>query len=58
MVLTFGIDAFRYWDTAQRGWRVRPGDYDLVIARSATDVHDRIRVTVTPSTTGGAAGGT
>lgn len=45
--LEFGPDAFHRWDTATGGWIVEPGDYDLVIARSAVDEHTRLRVTVT-----------
>lgn len=44
--LTFGADAFRRWDTEQRGWVTDPGSYDLVIAASATDVRSVIRVEV------------
>jgi beta-glucosidase len=49
VVLTFGPEAFRRWDTTARGWVVDPGDYDLVIAASATDVRSTLRVSVTPA---------
>jgi len=48
--LHFGYDAFRRWDVDTDDWVVDPGDYDLVIAASATDVRSVLRVTVgTPS---------
>jgi len=47
VTLTFDERAFRRWDEAARGWVVDPGDYDLVIARSAGDEHARLRVTLT-----------
>jgi beta-glucosidase len=48
-VLDLGIDAFHYWDEAAGGWAVAPGEYDLVIARSASpdDEHARVRITLT-----------
>jgi beta-glucosidase len=45
--LRFGPDAFHHWDTATGGWMVDSGDYDLVIASSATAEHARLRITVT-----------
>ncbi|MBI2709166.1 MAG: beta-glucosidase [Actinobacteria bacterium] len=44
--LRFDRDAFRRWDTERCGWVVDPGDYDLVVAASATDERGRIRLTV------------
>ena len=44
--LVFGPDAFRRWDAEAGGWTVDPGDYDLVIAASATDVRSVVRVTI------------
>jgi beta-glucosidase len=44
--LRFGPDAFRRWDTDAGDWTVDPGEYDLVIAASATDIRATIRVTV------------
>lgn len=48
-VLAFGRDAFHHWDVASGAWTVAPGDYDLVIAHSASphDEHARIRITLT-----------
>jgi beta-glucosidase len=46
VTLEFGADAFHHWDTATNQWIVEPGDYDLVIAASATDEHARLRVTI------------
>ncbi len=46
LTVTFGPDAFHHWDTATNDWMVDAGDYDLVIARSATDEHRRTRVTI------------
>jgi beta-glucosidase len=45
--LHFGPDAFHHWDTATGAWRIEPGDYDLVVAASASDEHTRLRVTLT-----------
>ena len=47
MQLDFGPDAFHRWDTATNGWLVEPGEYDLVIAASATDERARLRLTIT-----------
>ena len=47
--LHFGESAFHHWDLDAGSWTVAPGDYDLVVARSASPdaEHQRIRVTVT-----------
>jgi beta-glucosidase len=45
--LGFGPDAFHRWDPATNAWLVEPGEYDLVIAASATDERCRLRVTIT-----------
>jgi beta-glucosidase len=45
--LRFAPEAFRRWDTGAGAWTVDPGEYDLVIAASATDVRTTIRVTIT-----------
>jgi beta-glucosidase len=45
--LHFGPEAFRRWDPASGGWRVEPGDYDLVVAASAEDERGRVRITIT-----------
>ena len=34
--------AFRHWEV--RGWRIAPGDYEVLAGRSATDI--RLRGTV------------
>jgi beta-glucosidase len=47
ITLEFGPDAFHRWDTATGTWIVEPGEYDLVIAASATDERSRLRITVT-----------
>lgn len=39
-------DAFRRWDETASKWVVDPGDCELLVARSAIDVADRLRVTV------------
>jgi beta-glucosidase len=46
VVLTFGPDAFRRWDTARGAWVVDAGPYELVIAASAGDVRSTIRVDI------------
>ncbi len=48
--LAFGPDAFHHWDVSSGRWVVEPGDYDLVVARSADPEgeHRRIRITITP----------
>jgi beta-glucosidase len=46
VVLEFGPDAFHRWDPATNDWLVEPGEYDLVIAASATDERSRVRITV------------
>ncbi len=48
-VLDLGADAFHYWDETAGSWAVAPGEYDLVIARSASpdDEHARVRITLT-----------
>ena len=33
--LRFGADAFRHWDVPSGRWSIDPGEYDLVVARSA-----------------------
>ncbi|MET0663764.1 MAG: glycoside hydrolase family 3 C-terminal domain-containing protein [Ilumatobacteraceae bacterium] len=45
--LTFDDRSFARWDTPGAEWVVDPGDYDLVIAASATDERSRLRITVT-----------
>jgi beta-glucosidase len=47
ITLDFGPDAFHRWDTATNTWIVEPGEYDLVIAASATDERSRVRITIT-----------
>ncbi len=44
-----GPDAFHHWDEATGAWAIATGEYDLVIARSASphDEHGRIRITLT-----------
>jgi len=44
--LVFGADAFRRWDVDEATWVIDPGDYDLILAASASDERARIRVTV------------
>lgn len=48
-VLEFGTDAFHHWDEASGAWTVAAGEYDVVIARSASPEaeHARVRITVT-----------
>jgi beta-glucosidase len=46
--LTFGAAAFRRWDADARDWTVDAGEYDLVVAASATDVRATVRVTAPP----------
>jgi beta-glucosidase len=51
LTLEFGPDAFHHWDTATASWAIEPGEYDIVIASSATAEHARLRVTVTGADT-------
>ena len=44
--LEFGPEAFHHWNLEAGSWEIEPGAYDLVIARSAGDEHQRIRVTI------------
>ena len=44
--IELGAAAFQHWDVATNGWLVEPGEYDLVIAASAVDIRQTIRVTV------------
>jgi len=46
VTLRFGPDAFHRWDPSTGGWVVDPGEYDLVLAASASDERARVRVTV------------
>ncbi len=46
LTLEFGPDAFHHWDTATASWIVERGEYDIVLASSATAEHARLRVTV------------
>ena len=45
--LVFDDRAFARWDTAGAEWVVDRGEYDIVIAASATDERSRVRVTIT-----------
>jgi len=47
--ITLGDVAWRRWDTAASAWVIDPGRRDVVIARSATDVVERLSVQVGPS---------
>jgi beta-glucosidase len=51
LTIEFGSDAFHHWDTATASWIVEPGEYDVVIASSATAEHARLRITVTAGDT-------
>ena len=44
--LEFPRSVFRRWDTATSDWVVDAGEYELVIAASATDIRQRLRVTI------------
>ncbi len=46
-ILTFDDRAFSRWDTDAAEWVVDHGEYDLVIAASATDERSRVRITIT-----------
>jgi beta-glucosidase len=46
IALTFGPDAFHYWDTASGAWVVEPGEYDIVLAESAEIERFRIRISI------------
>jgi beta-glucosidase len=46
--LLFDRDAFTRWDPAGSRWVVEPGEYELVIAASASDERYRSSVVITP----------
>ncbi len=48
VTLTFGPDAFHHWDPAVGAWVVSPGEYDIVVAESATAERARLRVSIEP----------
>ena len=45
--LVFDDRAFARWDTDGAEWVSDPGEYDLVVAASATDERSRLRITLT-----------
>jgi beta-glucosidase len=47
--VSMGADAFHHWDVSSSGWKVAPGNYDLVLAASSDPAaeHQRIRITLT-----------
>lgn len=47
LTLRFPATAFRRWDEGAGAWTVDPGEYELLLAASATDVRHRLTVTVT-----------
>ena len=51
LMVEFGPDAFHHWDTATAAWIVEPGEYDIVLASSATAEHARLRVAVAAADT-------
>ncbi len=46
-VIELDETAFRHWDTATDDWLVEPGEYDIVIAASATNEVQRHRIIMT-----------
>ena len=42
--ITLDERAFQFWDPATHGWRADPGEFELLVATSAADVHRRARV--------------
>jgi beta-glucosidase len=36
--------AFQFWDPAAHAWRVEPGEFELLVGASATDVRRQLRV--------------
>ena len=47
VVLQFSHAAFHYWDLARNSWHIEPGRYDLIVARSARDIHSRLHIDIT-----------
>jgi len=39
--LSFALDDLAYWDVAGHGWRLENGDYEVLVAASATDIRLR-----------------
>ena len=44
--VTLDARAFSYWDVATHGWKVAPGDYQIVVGASSRDVRLKDDVTV------------
>lgn len=47
LTLEFGPEAFRRWDDQAHRWTIDRGNYDLVVAASATDIRSTVRVELT-----------
>lgn len=44
--LEFRLSDLSYWDVGRHGWVLEDGDYDVLLAASATDVRARLRLAV------------
>jgi beta-glucosidase len=41
-----GADAFAFWDPSVGGWRVEPGEFEVLVGASAADIRQRATVTL------------
>jgi len=39
-------DAFKYYDPEQRRWVLEPGEFEVLVGASATDIRQRARLVV------------
>jgi beta-glucosidase len=44
--IELGRGAFEYYDPARRGWVLEPGEFEILVAASASDVRLRARLTI------------
>ncbi|MGI8794531.1 MAG: fibronectin type III-like domain-contianing protein, partial [Acidimicrobiales bacterium] len=44
----FGLEprAFAYWDPGVQGWRVEPGEFDILVGASSAEIRAKARVVV------------
>ena len=47
--IELGRQAFEYYDPEQHAWVLEPGEFEIVVAASATDVRLRAQLVIEPS---------